>query len=99
MSYTTNVAHSGMSSQNSQSLKDIQKTELREAANENAKNLIEKNREKNGVSYETTISNAVASGISYIQSMKKQLNGTKFLNDFSKNFRKQQLAQGREIIN
>ena len=38
-------------------------------------------------------------GLSYIQSMKKQLNGTKFLNDFSKNFRKQQLAQGREIIN
>ena len=117
---------------------------LREEANENAKELIEKNREKNGVSYETTISNAVASGLSYIQSMEKQLNGTKFfvgtvsygqtygnstdtnfvvnpnflsklgtdettrkqfeedvkfLNDFSKNFRKQQLAQGREIIN
>lgn len=117
---------------------------LREEANENAKELIEKNQEKNGVSYETTISNAVASGLSYIQSMEKQLNGTKFfvgivsygqtygnstdtnfvvnpnflsklgtdeatrkqfeedvkfLNDFSKNFRKQQLAQGREIIN
>ena len=144
MSYTSNVTHSGMGNQNSQRLKDIQIAELREAANENAKELIEKNREKNGVSYETTISNAVASGLSYIQSMEKQFSGTKFfvgtvsygqtygnsidtnfvvnpnflsklgtdettrkqfeedvkfLNDFSQNFRKQHLAQGREIIN
>ena len=142
MSYTSSVTYSGMGNQNSQRLKDIQKAE--NTANENAKELIEKNREKNGVSYETTISNAVASGLSYIQSMEKQLNGTnffvgtvsygqtygnstdtnfvvnpnflgklgideatrkqfeedvKFLNDFSQNFRKQQLAQGREIIN
>ena len=121
MAYTSSVTYSGMSNQNSQRLKDIQKAEntakaycsslggsterisywdvdangnvshyahvrredklnekLREEANENAKELIEKNREKNGVSYETTISNAVASGLSYIQSMEKQLNGTKF---------------------
>lgn len=137
MTYTSSVTYSGMGNQNSQRLKEIQK-------NDNAKELIEKNREMNGVSYETTISNTITSGLSYIQSMEKQLNGTKFfvgtvsygqtygnstdtnfvvnpnflsklgtdeatrkqfeedvkfLNDFSKNFRKQQLAQGREIIN
>ena len=137
MSYTSSVTYSGMGNQNSQRLKDIEK-------NDNAKELIEKNREKNGVSYETTISNTVASGLSYIQFMEKQFSGTKFfvgtvsygqtygnstdtnfvvnpnflgslgideatrkqfeedvkfLNDFSQNFRKQQLAQGREIIN
>ena len=140
MSYTSSVTYSGMGNQNVHRLNE----KPREEANENAKELIEKNREKNGVSYETTISNGVALGLSYIQSMEKQLNGTKFflgtvsygqtygnstdtnfvvnpnflgklgtdeatrkqfeedvkfLNNFSKNFRKQQLAQGREIIN
>ena len=144
MTYASNVTYSGMNNQNSQRLKDIQKAESVAKANENAKELIDKNREKNGVSYETTISSAVACGLSYMQSMEKQFSGTKFfvgtvsygqtygnstdinfvvnpnflsklgtdeatrkqfeedikfLNDFSKNFRKQQLAQGREIIN
>ena len=44
MSYTSNVTYSGMGNQNSQRLKDIQKAES--TANENAKELIEKNREK-----------------------------------------------------
>lgn len=144
MSYTSNVTYSGVSNQNSQRLKDIQKAESVAKANENAKELIEKNQEKNGVSYATTISSAVASGLSYMQSIEKQFSGTKFfvgtvsygqtygnstdtnfvvnpnflgklgtdeatrkqfeedvkfLNDFSQNFREQQLAQGREIIN
>lgn len=51
---------------------------LREETNEKAKELIEKNREKNGVSYESTISDSVSAGLSYIQSMEKQLSGTKF---------------------
>lgn len=117
---------------------------LREEANEKAKELIEKNRKKNGVSYESTISDSVSAGLEFIQGMEKQFSGTKFfvgtvsygqtygnssdtnfvvnpnflselgtdeairkqfeedvkfLNDFSKKFREQQLAQGREIIN
>ena len=133
---------------------------LREEANEKAKELIEKTREKagienkqkafscnivqnEGVSYEKTISNSVSAGLEFIQGIEKQLNGTKFfvgtvsygqtygnssdvnfvvnpkflsklgtdeaarkefedgvkfLNDFSKRFKEQQLAQGREII-
>ena len=116
---------------------------LREEAEENAKKLIEKNREKAGISYEKTISGSISAGLGFIQDMEKQLSGTKFfvgtvsygqtygnssdinfvvnpkfldrlgtdeaarkqfeedvkfLNDFSKRFREQQLSQGREII-
>lgn len=116
---------------------------LREEAEENAKKLIEKIREKEAVSYEKTISDSVASGLSFIGEMEKQFNGTKFfvgtvnygqtygnssdtnfvvhpeflgklgtdeatrkqfaddvkfLNDFTKQFRAQQLSRGREII-
>ena len=145
MSYVSSVTCSGMNNQNPQRLKAIQREDkLNEKFCEEAKKLIEKNREKNGVSYETTISDSVSNGLSYIQSLEKQLNGTKFfvgtvsygqtygnstdtnfvvnpnflsklgsdetirkqfeedvkfLNDFSKRFREQQLAQGREIIN
>ena len=97
----------------------------------------------NGVSYEKTISDSVSAGLSFIQDLEKQINGTKFfvgtvsygqtygnssdinfvinpeflsklgtdettrkqfiddvkfLNDFAKRFREQQLANGREII-
>ena len=116
---------------------------LREEAKENAKKLIEKNREPDGVSYEKTISDSVSAGLRFIQEMEKQLSGTKFfvgtvsygqtygnssdvnfvvnpkflsklgmdeatrkqfeedvkyLNDFSKRFRAQQLTNGREIV-
>ena len=118
--------------------------ELRKQADENAKKFIEKNQERNGVSYESTISDSVSAGLKFIQGMEKQFGGTKFfvgtvsygqtygnstdtnfvvnpnflgklgtdevarkqfeedvkfLHNFSKNFREQQLAQGREIIN
>ena len=111
---------------------------------EQEKKLVEKNQKRNGVSYESTISDSVSVGLKFIQQMEKQFAGTKFfvgtvnygqtygnltdtnfvvnpnflgqlgideatrkqfeedvkfLNDFSQNFRKQQLAQGREIIN
>lgn len=51
---------------------------LREEAYENAKKLIEKNREEAGVSYEKTISDSVTTGLEFIQGMEKQLAGTKF---------------------
>lgn len=99
--------------------------------------------QKEGVSYEKTISDSVSAGLEFIQGIEKQLSGTKFfvgtvsygqtygnssdvnfvvnhkflgklgtdetarkefeegvkfLNDFSKRFREQQLAQGREMI-
>ena len=116
---------------------------LREEAEENAQKLIEKNREKEGVSYEKTIPNSVSSGLEFIQGMEKQISGTKFfvgtvsygqtygnssdtnfvvnpkyldklgtdeaarkqfeedvkyLTDFSKRWREQAAANGREII-
>ena len=116
---------------------------LREEAEENAKKLIEKIQGKAAVSYEKTISDSVAAGLSFIGEMEKQFSGTKFfvgtvsygqtygnssdtnfvvhpeflsklgtdeatrkqfeedvnfLNDFSKQFRAQQLSRGREII-
>ena len=116
---------------------------LREEAEENAKKLIEKNHEKEGVRYKKSIPDSVSAGLGFIQDMEKQFNGTKFfvgtvsygqtygnssdtnfvvnpkfldrlgtdeaarkqfeedvkfLNDFSKRFREQQLLQGREII-
>ncbi len=137
MSLISNVSYSGLTAQNAGSLKDIQRAE------ENAKKLIERNREKEGVSYQKTISDAVSAGLEFVQGMEKQLSGTKFfvgtvsygqtygnssdinfvvnpkflsklgtdeatrkqfeedvkfLNDFSRRFRSQQLAQGREII-
>ena len=99
--------------------------------------------QKDGVSYEKTISDSVSAGLEFIQDMEKQLSGTKFfvgtvsygqtygnssdinfvvdpkflgrlgtdeatkkqleedvkfLNDFSRRFRQQQLVNGREII-
>ena len=99
--------------------------------------------QKEGVSYEKTISDSVSAGLEYIQGLEKQISGTKFfvgtvsygqtygnssdinfvvnpkflgklgtdeatkkqfeedvkfLNDFSRRFREQQLANGREII-
>ncbi len=116
---------------------------FREEAKENAKKLIDKNREKTGVSYEKTIPDSVSEGLTFLQDMEKQLSGTKFfvgtvsygqtygnslntnfvvnpkfldklgtdeatrkqfeedvkfLNDFSKRFKAQQLAGGREIV-
>jgi len=116
---------------------------VRREAEENAKKLIEKTHEKEGVSYEKAIPDSISEGLMFIQGMEKQLNGTKFfvgtvnygqtygnssdvnfvvnpkflsklgtdeatrnqfeedvkfLNDFSKRFREQQLSQGREII-
>ena len=141
MSYTSNITNSGVINQNGLVRRD---EKLCEESNVKAQESIEKNQERIGVSYETTISDSVVSGIAYMQSMKKQLSGTKFfvgtvsygqtyanstdtnfvinpnflsklgtdeatkkqfeedvkfLYDFSKNFRAQQLAQGREIIN
>ena len=78
MSYTSNVIYSGVNNQNAHRLKDIQKAESAVVVNVKATKLIEKNREKNGVSYESTISDSVSAGLSYIQSMEKQLSGTKF---------------------
>lgn len=78
MSYTSNVIYSGVNNQNAHRLKDIQKAESVVVVNVKATKLIEKNREKNGVSYESTISDSVSAGLSYIQSMEKQLSGTKF---------------------
>ena len=99
--------------------------------------------QKNGVSYEKTISDSVSAGLEFIQGLEKQISGTKFfvgtvsygqtygnssdinfvvnpkflgklgtdeatkkqfeedvkfLNDFSRRFRQQQLANGREIV-
>ena len=116
---------------------------LCEEAEENAKKLIKKIQEKAAASYEKTISDSVAAGLSFIGEMEKQFSGTKFfvgtvsygqtygnssdtnfvvhpdflgklgtdettrkqfeddvkfLNDFSKQFRAQQLSRGREII-
>ncbi len=116
---------------------------LRKEADENAKKLIEKIQEDEGVHYEKTISDSVSAGLAFIQDMEKQLSGTKFfvgtvsygqtygnstdinfvvnpkflgklgndegtrkqfeedvkyLNDFARRFREQQLSQGREII-
>lgn len=116
---------------------------IRKEADGNARKLIDKNREKKGVSYEKSISDSVSKGLSYIQEMEKQFSGTKFfvgtvsygqtygnssdinfvvnpkfleqlgtdetareqfkedinfLNDFSRRFREQQLANGREIV-
>ncbi len=111
---------------------------------EDTKNVISQTAvQKEGVSYEKTISDSVAAGLEYIQGLEKQLSGTKFfvgtvsygqtygnssdvnfvvnpkflgklgtdeaakkqfeedvkfLNDFSRRFREQQLANGREII-
>lgn len=78
MSYTSNVTYSGVNNQNAHRLKDIQKAESAVVVNVKATKLIEKNREKNGVSYESTISDSVSAGLSYIQSIEKQFNGTKF---------------------
>lgn len=109
-----------------------------------ADKLVEKNQERTGVIYKSTISDTVSAGLKFIQEIEKQFGGTKFfvgtvsygqtygnstdtnfvinpnflsklgtdeatrkqfeedvkfLNDFSQNFREQQLAQGREIIN
>ena len=144
MTYTSNVNYGGVSNQNAQRMNDIQKGKCDAKSYDKAKNLTEDIQQEKGVSYETTVSNAVASGLSYIQSMEKQFSGTKFfvgtvsygqtygnstdtnfvvnpnflsklgtdeetrkqfeedvkfLHDFSKNFRAQQLVQGREIIN
>ncbi len=145
MSYMSNIIYSGVNNQYVYvPSEDKLNNKLCEDAKEKEKELIEKNPEMNGISYESTISNAVASGLSYMQSLDKQLNQTKFfvgtvsygqtygnstdtnfvinpnflsklgtdeatrkqfeedvkfLNDFSQNFRKQQMAQGREIIN
>jgi len=116
---------------------------FREEAKENAKKMIDKNREKAGVSYEKTIPDSVSAGLAFLQDIEKQLSGTKFfigtvsygqnygdssdinfvinpkflgklgtdettqkqfeedvkfLNDFSRRFRAQQLANGREIV-
>ena len=99
--------------------------------------------QKEGISYEKTISDSVSAGLEFIQGMEKKLNGVKFfigtvsygqtygnssdinfvvnpkflgtlgtdevakkqfeedvkfLNDFSKRFREQQLSNGREIV-
>lgn len=51
---------------------------LREEAEENANKLIEKIQEKAAVSYEKTISNSMAAGLSFIGEMEKQFGGTKF---------------------
>ena len=148
MSAISNVSYSGLNTQNAQRLKDIQRADklngkLCEKANKNAKELIEKNREKVGVSYEKTIYDSTSIGFSFIQSIEKQFSGTKFLvgtvsygqtydsssdthfvinpyflerlgtdetarkqfeedvkylYEFSKRFREQQLSGGREII-
>ena len=145
MAYTSRITYSGVNNQNAQVRREDKLNEkLREEANEKTKEIIEKNREKNGVSYESTISGSVSAGLEYIQGLEKQISGTKFfvgtvsygqtygnssdvnfvvnpkflgklgtdestrkqfeedvkfLNDFSRRFREQQLAQGREIIN
>ena len=148
MSLTSKVSNSGLNAQNAHRLKDVRREDklnerFREKADENAKKLIEKIREKEGVSYEKTISDSVSAGLEYIQGLEKQISGTKFLvgtvsygqtygnssdtnfvvnpkfldklgtdeatrkqfeedvkylNEFTKRFREQQLAQGREII-
>lgn len=51
---------------------------LCEEADKNAKKLIQKNREKEGVHYEKTISDSVSAGLEFIQGIEKQLSGTKF---------------------
>ena len=138
---SVNKYNAGDTSLNETDMKPILQTIRVE---EQEKKSVEKNQERTGVSYESTISDSMSAGLKFIQGMEKQLGGTKFfvgtvsygqtygnstdtnfvvnpnflsklgtdestrkqfeedvkfLNDFSKNFRKQQLAQGREIIN
>lgn len=69
MSLISNVSYSGLNAQNAQRLKDIQKAEEK---------LVEKNQERNGVRYEKTIPDSVSAGLEYVQSLEKQLSGTKF---------------------
>ena len=138
MSLISNVSHFAQVRR-----EDKLNEKLREEAEENTKKLIEKIQEKAAVSYEKTISDSVAAGLSFIGEMEKEFSGTKFfvgtvsygqtygnssdtnfvvhpeflsklgtdeatrkqfeedvnfLNDFSKQFRAQQLSRGREII-
>ena len=145
MSIVSNVSCSGLNDQNVHVRReDKLNQKLREEAEENAKKLTERNREKEGVSYEKTISDSVSAGLAFMQGLEKQFGGTKFfvgtvsygqtygnsldtnfvvnpqfldklgtdeavrkqfeedvkyLTEFSEQFRKQQLASGREIVN
>jgi len=51
---------------------------LREEAEENAQKLIERTREKQGVTYEKTIPDSISAGLTFIHDMEKKFNGTKF---------------------
>jgi len=75
MSIISNVSGSGLNAQNAHRLKDIQRAE---GAEENAKKRMERNREKEGVSYEKTISDSVTAGLAFMQGLEKQFGGTKF---------------------
>ena len=75
MSIVSNVSCSGLNAQNAHRLKDIQRAE---GAEENAKKRMERNREKEGVSYEKTISDSVTAGLAFMQGLEKQFGGTKF---------------------
>lgn len=79
MSIVSNVSCSGLSDQNTHVRReDKLNQKLREEAEENAKKLTERNREKEGVSYEKTISDSVSAGLAFMQGLEKQFGGTKF---------------------
>lgn len=79
MSIVSNVSCSGLNDQNVHVRReDKLNQKLREEAEENAKKLTERNREKEGVSYEKTISDSVSAGLAFMQGLEKQFGGTKF---------------------
>lgn len=75
MAIVSNVSYSGLNAQNAHKLKDIWRAE---EAEENAKKLVERNREREGVSYEKTIPDSVSAGLAFMQGLEKQFCGTKF---------------------
>ena len=154
MALMSNVSYGGLNDSNAGMLKDIQRAE--ENAKKLIEKTWEKARvketqnvsvhttmQKDGISYEKTISDSVTAGLEFIQDMERQFSGTKFfvgtvsygqtygnssdinfvvnpkflgklgtdeetkkqftedvrfLNDFARRFRQQQLVNGREII-
>ena len=83
MSLTTNVIYSGLTAQNSQRLKDIQRAESAVSSYYNSLGGVTERTshwqvDDNGVSYEKTISDSVSAGLSFIQDLEKQISGTKF---------------------
>lgn len=72
MTVISNVSYSGLKAQNAERLKDIRRAESVVKTSSHKMIL------KEGVSYEKTIPDSISMGFSFIQSIEKQLGGTKF---------------------